>query len=318
MEESRTNSEPKIVPSSLMAEQVVRAFLADTLNFLRGRRAWPDVDGDLSDWIIRMHGVHTANPSDDLSSTDFPKIIAGLDRLCAALQRMPHANGIRRQLEQMGKEENPKILEAQQSGNKEALDAVVSQLIRRMMKAVEIPESFPMEIDLISYAGFVRLLRATRATLVSMALFHEHPLSLIARAFKGDREATLDLIKVDHMFVNDRCCKETIRKAALQDDDDFIAQVQRALKYKRRIHRRELLHFYLFNLLLFEQLGIALPPINELWTRLDPSGNEYKTLQAFEKDVQRRRDDFEQIVESGALAAKSLMAIQIDSAGPQA
>src|SRR5262249_48947161 len=98
---------------------------------------------------------------------------------------------------------------------------------------------------------------------------------------------------------------------------DFMAQVQRALKYKRRLHRREAFHFYLFNLFLFEKLGIALPPINELRERLDPLGSEYKTLQAFEKDLQRRRDDFEQIVESGALAAKSLASIQSDSVNPE-
>ena len=317
MEENRTDSESKLVPSSFTAERVIRGFVADTLNFLRGRRKWPEVDGDLSDWVRRMHGLETGNPNEDLGDIDFRQVLSSLDSLCAALQGIPHDSELRRQLEDLRKKEKPRILEAQQNDDKQALDVVLSKAIPRMMQVAGLPESFSRKIGVVSYAGFVRLLRATRAMLVSMSLFHEHPLSLIARAFRGDRRATLDLIQVDHMFLNDRCCKETIRKAALQDDADFMAQVQRALKYKRRVHRRELLHFYLFNLFLFEQLGIALPPINELWQRLDPFGREYKTLQAFEKDVQRRRDDFEQIVKSGTLAAKSLTAIRIDSVDPQ-
>jgi hypothetical protein len=317
MEENRTDSESKLVPTSFTAQRVVRGFLADTLNFLRGRRKWPEVDGDLSDWVIKMHGLETGNLSEDLAGIDVQQVLSSLDSVCAALGGMRHGSEIRRQLEELGKQEKPKILEAQQSDDKQALDAVLSKTIPRMMQVAGLPESFSTRVGIISYAGFAKLLRATRVMLVSAGLFHEHPLSLIARAFKGDRRATLDLIKVDNMFVNDRCCKETVRKASLQDGADFMAQVQRALKYRRRVHRRELIHFYLFNLFLFEQLGLTLPPINELWERLDPLGSEYKTLQAFEKDVQRRRDDFEQIVKSGALAAKTLTSIQIDSPGHQ-
>jgi hypothetical protein len=307
MEENRTDSESKLVLSSLTAERVIRGFLADTLNFLRGRRKWPEVDGDLSDWVLKMHGFETGNPSPDLDGIRISGVISSLDLLCGALQGMPHSSQIRRQLDQIGEEEKPRTLEAQRSGDKQALEAVVSKAIPRVMQVAGVPESFSAKVGVVSFTGFARLLRATRTFLVSTALLHEHPLSLIARAFKGDRRATLDLIKVDHMFVNDRCCKETIRKAALQDDADFMAQVQRALNYHRRLHRREVLHFYLFNLFLFERLGVALPPVHELWKKVDPLGREYETLQAFEKDVRRRREDFDQIVKSGSLAAESLI-----------
>ena len=140
-----------------------------------------------------------------------------------------------------------------------------------------------------------------------MALLHEHPLLLIERASNGDRRAVLDLIKVDKMFVNDWCCKETIRRAGLQDDIEFMAQVQRALEYKRKIGRREIFHVYLFHLFLFEIFGLKVSPVNELWRRLDPLGREYGSLEAFEKDVQRRRENFSHIVESGKLGAQSLI-----------
>jgi len=205
MAENRTDSESRIVPSSFTAERVVRGFLADTLNFLRGRRRWPEVDGDLSDWVLRMHGIETGNQSEDLGDIDFQQILSSLDSLCAALQGT-HDTEIRRQLQAIGKEEKPRVLEAQQSNDREALDVVLSRAIPRMLRVAGMPESYSRKVDIISFAGFVKLLRATRAMLVSMALFHEHPLSLIARAFRGDRRATLDLIKVDHMFVNDRCC----------------------------------------------------------------------------------------------------------------
>lgn len=317
MDENRTNSGSKLVASSFTAERVIRAFLADTLNFLRGRRNWPEVDGDLSDWVIKMHGVETGNPSEDLAGIDIHEILSSFDSLCTSLGGMRQGSEIRRQIEELAKEEKPRILEAQRSSSKQALETVLSEIVPKMMQVVGIPESFLAKVGVVSYDGVVKLLRASRVFLITTALFHEHPLSLIARALKGDRRATLDLIMVDHMFVNDRCCKQTIRKAALQDDADFMAQVQRALKYKRRVHRREVSHFYLFNLFLFEKLGFALPPINQLWECLDPLGREYDTLQAFEKDFRRRRNNFEHIVKSGALAAKSITANHPNSARPQ-
>ena len=254
-----------------------------------------------------MHDLNTvAFTTTLLLMTRICKVLASLGEFCEPARNAVQHVAIKHQLEKMGKEEGPKLRQAQFSGNKVAFDAILSQVISEVLNVAGIPESFSRHIDK-SYAGFVKLLRATRATLLCMALLHEHPLLLIELASNGDRRAVLDLIKVDKMFVNDWCCKETIRRAGLQDDIEFIAQVQRALEYKRKMGRREIFHVYLFHLFLFESFGIKASPLNELWPRLDPLGREYGSLDAFEKDVQRRRDNFNHIVESGKLGAQSLI-----------
>jgi hypothetical protein len=44
------------------------------------------------------------------------------------------------------------------------------------------------------------------------------------------------------------------------------------------------------------QVGILLPPLEELWNTIDPLGREYDSLAAFERDFQRRRQDFAQMI----------------------
>ena len=86
MEENRTDSGTKIVPTSFTTERAVRAFLADALKFLRNRTAWPDVEGDLSDWIIEAHGLQGEKSGVDLNDVEIQEVLKSLDILCAALQ----------------------------------------------------------------------------------------------------------------------------------------------------------------------------------------------------------------------------------------
>jgi hypothetical protein len=44
-------------------------------------------------------------------------------------------------------------------------------------------------------------------------------------------------------------------------------------------------------------LGLTLPSLHELHRLLDPNGRQYDTLQAFEKDFQRRRTRFYQALD---------------------
>lgn len=114
----------------------------------------------------------------------------------------------------------------------------------------------------------------------------------MARAAKGDRVAVLSLVKADKLFVHDRCCAPTIRKAELHNDQGFISQLTRAMEYEPTIRRREALQIYYHILFLLEASSVSLPTLNELWSMLDPYGREYDSLSAFEKDFQRRRQDF--------------------------
>ena len=87
-----------------------------------------------------------------------------------------------------------------------------------------------------------------------------------------------------------------IRTAELQDDHKFMEQLKRALEYEPRIRLRDVQHVYYYILFLFEQQGVPLPTLDELWQVLDPVGTAYRSLSAFARDFQRRREDFSKIV----------------------
>jgi hypothetical protein len=135
-----------------------------------------------------------------------------------------------------------------------------------------------------------------------MAIHEVHPASLIARASKGDRQATLDLIKVDKLFLHDSCAEKVIRDAGLRNDYSFLQQLARAQTYQPKLRVREIQHLYFYSLFLLEQEGnMCLPTGHKLWRILDPRGREYDSLDAFERDFQRRRKAFERILSDIAL-----------------
>jgi hypothetical protein len=168
---------------------------------------------------------------------------------------------------------------------------LISETTAEIMGAAGIPLNL-FDSPGLSFEQFAKLQRAIHAALTCLALHNEHPLVLVARAAKGDREAVLSLIKVDKLFLQDSCCAGTIRKATLQGDQDFIRRLRNALEYKPRLRRRDAFHVYCYTLLLLESWGVVLPTLNELWSTLDPCGIEYDSLSAFERDFQRRRRDF--------------------------
>jgi hypothetical protein len=184
-----------------------------------------------------------------------------------------------------------RISQAQQHGNRDNVQSLVSQAALELMDAWGIPHSFSRSLGL-SFDRIVKLIRATRATLMCVLLHSEHPLVLITRASKGDRQAVLDLVRADNLFMHDRCCVGVIKKAELQDDHVFVKQLKTAVSYQATPHRRNVMHILFYILLLLELRGVSLPTLQELWFTFDPHGREYESLSAFEKDFQRRRNDF--------------------------
>jgi hypothetical protein len=154
-----------------------------------------------------------------------------------------------------------------------------------------IPPEFSREFDL-SYQGIIKMLRAARALVLCTAVHNEHPVALIARASRGDRRAVLDLIKIDPLFMNDVCCSDVIKRAALQEDGQFLQQIKRAIGYQPKLHSRDIKHVYYYILFTLENLGFRLPALEELWNTIDPRGGEYDKLLAFERDFQRQRQAF--------------------------
>ena len=187
----------------------------------------------------------------------------------------------------------PKIVEAHRNGDLERFGTLTSHATTELMSVAGIPATlFPGGLSL---EQFSQLWRAMRASVFCWVLHNQHPLVLIKRALKGDREAVLKLVKADKLFLQDSSCAATIKKAELQGDRGFEKQLAKAIEYQPTIRRREILQLYFQILFLLEGQAVQLPTLNELWSTLDPHGKEYDSLSAFERDFQRRRQDFNKI-----------------------
>jgi hypothetical protein len=136
--------------------------------------------------------------------------------------------------------------------------------------------------------------RAGCAAGLCMAVFKVHPLSLIAEARGGNKEAVLRLIKVDKLFLTDSCAANVIRRAELQNDQCFLAQVARSVRYRVRANWRQGCRLYLYALI---SLGFPMPSLVKLRLRLDPVGTRFKGEYAFEKFIERTRKEFARMCE---------------------
>src|SRR5450755_1813142 len=103
----------------------------------------------------------------------------------------------------------------------------------------------------------LKMLRANRALAMCLSLHEAHPLLLMVRAAKGDRQAALDLIKVDKLFLHDRCTENLIKKAGLQNDRAFMRQLARAQVFVPKLSTREIQRLYFYQLFLMEQGGYS-------------------------------------------------------------
>ena len=308
--ENPTTLRSKVVASRSEESRFLRRILAGLVKHIRKKRLWPKVDGDLSSWVFHLHGFKEREDHEAPLESRYKEeaVAASVD---FATQLLGPGMDVRRiehsinQSQKVSDEVSVPMVNAIRSGDHEAFQSLFSKAIASVLDAFEIPPSFTAEMG-INFDRIVKSIRAVRATLLCVALYKEHPLALIARASKGDRRAVLDLVKVDNLFLHDCCCTATIRTAELQDDQNFLEQIARALEYEPKLRRRDVQHIYCYILCLLEEFGVTLPTMNELWSTLDPSATQYPTLSAFEKDFQRRRQDFVEMVK----AAEAEVAMQ--------
>ena len=139
--------------------------------------------------------------------------------------------------------------------------------------------------------SFFARCRAVRAAALCTIRYKEHPLTLIARARQGDRQAVLDLIKIDKLFLTDSCTSQVIRQAELHNDHRFLQQIAGALRYKVKVGWRGGCRLYLY---LVFAMGLELPSLTLLQLRVDPGGTRFRSFPAFEKFVERCRGEFRQ------------------------
>jgi hypothetical protein len=191
---------------------------------------------------------------------------------------------------------------ARPSSIKEVIDTIEKQcspdLLRHMIRSAErrdfegFKTSFETMAQKAGLAGFsaleiCALVRATQATIRCLTWYRISPLALVKRAYQGDQEAVLDLVRVDRLFMLDRCTQEVLREAVLGNNQPFMKRLARIERSRPRFRRRQACEFYFYALAL---LGIR-PRLARLRLFIDPDGEAFPRLYDFDKCFERRRDD---------------------------
>jgi hypothetical protein len=288
------------VGSEAERSRALRAILAGLWKFVRKRLAVPDMDGNISVWICQLHGIDRFAADGD--GTVVPPVVAKIGELLATF----------------GPELDPKEMSAiQDRGEALQRESSFQNMIAagKNPSSIEFNNSFEevmrialdpwqpnLPLEDLSFKGICQSRRAVRATMIALAFHDAHPLTLIARSWKGDKQAAkgdkqaaLELVRIDKLFLHDPATAAVIRTAGFQNDQHFINALAAAQKTEPRLRRRDLIRLYMHVLFALELLGSALPRIDELQRLLDPTGTIYEGAYAFERDLQRRRDRFRQM-----------------------
>jgi len=216
-----TSSRPKFVASRSEKSRLLRGFLASLLRSLRKKRSWAAAKGDLSSWILFMHGLGKTCDGDRLEEKYDEGVVAAsvnfVNQFLGPGMDVRHLEVAAGKSERLTEEELPKIVEAYRQGDIGAFQALLASSMSKIVDAWGIPPQLSKGMGL-SLDQLIKMSRAIRATAVCIALHNEHPLSLISKATKGDRRSVLDLIKADKLFLHDRCCMDVIRRAEFHDD----------------------------------------------------------------------------------------------------
>jgi len=130
-------------------------------------------------------------------------------------------------------------------------------------------------------------LKAAQVAFRCLALYKTNPIYLIERARQGDQGAALDLVRLDKQFLTDACTREVLRKT-LETDRGFSGKLSGAIEYKAEFTRRHAFQVYFYCVF---ALGTELPTVFHLQSTLDPLGSEFPGNYAFERFLERRRND---------------------------
>ena len=296
-----TRSRPKTVATKKEeTSRALRRILVFFLAFLRRERPLPTTveEANLSSWIFQLHCLATEESSHEyrLSAFDvqvMPSLATWIKELAGPKLDLGKIADAMAKLKKIG--ERAEALASIYCNDRKQFDVQFRLLANQVINAWKVPETSQIS-QLSSLEGALRMARATRVLGVCLAVHGVHPLSLIASASKRDRQATLDLVKIDKLFLHDACTQRVIKEAELRNDRSFMEQLARAMEYRPKLSSRMVYHLYFYVLFLLEKLGAQLPTMYELWQVLDPHGREYDSLSAFERDFQRRREAFVQMV----------------------
>lgn len=248
--------------------------------------------GDLSEWIARMCTkpiLVSVGNTVGANQASVQRQVVKQSMNILADPREEEERRILGLMENVSSVEVQRIFEALQKGNLPAFNAAraeVGERLGRQLVSSVTPDTISALLSLLSR------MRAARAAALCAILYKVHPLSLIGRAKQGDRRAVLDLVKVDKLFLHDRCTAKVIREAELRNDRAFLGQLARSLASKPKLGWRRGCQLYLQALFACTP---QLPALSLLQLRLDPQGNRFRSFDAFEKFLERCQADFLQI-----------------------
>jgi len=272
---------PKFVGIVLTSEWVAQVLLAYLTTLLSTDLNFKDVPrkGNLSDWIKRLQKGPFTVGAVRISLWKAPTYLWHCLELLCALRDPVKRNEI---VHQLKKHVSSKDLDYMQA----CLSNRDFREFDDRWKQIGRKAGLRSRFDILEVLW---LLRAAQTGFRCIA-HKTNPLVLINRACQGDRQAVLDLVKVDKLFLIDTCTQEVISKAILENDRRFIEQLARAENYKPVFTHRDACQIYLYILFL---LRIKLPTIYKLRGVLDPEGTEFRGNYGFEKFVERRRNEIQ-------------------------
>ncbi len=284
---TKRNSE--FVASEEARSRAVRQLLAGLWRWVRRHLPVPEGSRDISLWVCQVSGLGALRLNGHNIETDQSHIEA--EAVLRALGPEASPAKIRDKLaaaDALKVGQHYRSMMAAASGSDFAkFDAAFTEVAKRAANLWTPGFEPPFAL---SFDAAVQINRALRATLVCAVLQRVHPLTLIARALKGEQEAVLNLVRADKLFLSDRCTQNIIRDAGLHNDQPFLGRLASAQKSQPRLGRKDLIHIYFNLLFILELAGQQLPTIDELQRLLDPEGREFGGLYAFERDLQRQRE----------------------------
>lgn len=250
------------------------------------------IEGEISNWIEQLcetsNQVGNPGTPDTTSKTVERDVLRGLFAPFAD-QRNPDEQQIVGLLSGISLEEAERLASALYSNDVKSIEAARSAILGKLGKQIT-TELTPSRLSALG--SIVGKSRAGRAEALCLVLYKTHATVLIDRARHGDVQAVLDLIKVDRLFLTDSCTAKVIRDALFQNDQPFFNQLARAITYKRQLGWKKGCRLYLYVLF---AMAVPLPPLVTIHLRVDPQGTRFRTFAAFEKFVERCREDFGRI-----------------------
>ena len=289
-----TIPEPLLVGSGPAGELAAEFFLTIADQILRGEQVGllGSLEGDLSDWVAELSRKPVQFDRRETVSNNKGAILQEALRQALAMAVVPGEKGEKQIADLIGgvsPQDLQRIFEALQGGEVGEANKVRAEMIEKLRPQMGnrmSPKSFR------AFAVLVKRMRAAYAAALSVLLYKVHPMTLIAQARRGDRQAVLKLIKVDKLFLNDCCTAQVAREAALRMDRTYCGQLARAIKYKPKMGWRQGCRLYLYLLFGFDP---QLHASAKLQLRIDPDGTRFKTFEAFQKFVERSKKEFNRL-----------------------